>query len=129
MSLVAFPATAVAQATHRGDPGGEHDTVRRLVAWRLRLGLTDPQPYRSYGVHHTDPRVTPKAEHRVDFRLSYDRPVKANPECVVAGPIPAALCATDRHAGSRSNIAAAAWLLDAWLPATGEARSELPFFL
>ena len=128
MSVVAFPATRVAQITHVGEPAGEHDTVRRLVAWKLRLGLTDSRCYRSYGVHFTDPRVTRPAEHRVDFCLSYDGPVEANPEGVVAGLIPAARCATSRHVGSRSDIAVAAWLHDVWLPASGEGRSDLPIF-
>lgn len=125
---MAFPATRVAQLTHRGEPGREHETVRRLVAWKLRCALTDPQRHRSYGVHHTDPRVTPPAAHRVDFCLSYDGLIEPNPEGVVAGLIPAARCAIARHVGPRSNIAVAAWLHDVWLPSSREARSALPIF-
>lgn len=98
------------------------------MAWKLRLGLRDPERHRSFGVHHADPRVTPPDDYRVDFCLTFDGPVEPNPEGIVGGLIPAARCARARHHGSRSHIAVAAWLHDTWLPASGLGRSVLPVF-
>jgi len=70
--IVEFPATKVAAIEHRGSPEREHDTAKILIAWKLSQRLLDPVRFRSYGVHYTDPRTTPAAEHRVDICLSID---------------------------------------------------------
>lgn len=126
--FVDFPETRVAMITHRGPPEQEHETARRLIAWRIEHQLRDPPRHRSYGVHYTDPRTTPPAEHRVDFCLSTDDPVEPNPFGIVAGVIPACRCAVVRHLGSRRWITPAAWLVEEWLPGSGECLGEFPIF-
>jgi AraC family transcriptional regulator len=125
--IVDFPETRVAAVEHRGDPALEHDTARRLIAWRIAHRLP-PERHATYGVHHTDPRTTPPAEHRVDFCVAYEGEVAANPEGVVAKVIPGGRCAVVRHHGSRANVTAAAALVDHWLPASGERAGEFPPF-
>ena len=125
VKLVQFPETKVAALEHRGPPELEHVTARRLVEWRLQNRLP-PERHRSYGVHYTDPRTTPPADHRVDFCISVDRDVPPNPQGVVTKVIPASRCAVARHLGSRAHVAAAAYLFEVWLPASGETLRDCP---
>ncbi len=122
--IVAFPETRVAIVEHRGPPALEHDTVRKLVAWKLAHRLLDPCKHRSYGVHHTDPRSTPPSEHRVDFCLSIDDDQELGADDrngIHIGVLPRLLrCACARDIGSRADNKAAAFLRDAWLPGSGE---------
>ena len=46
VQLVRFPETRVAAIEHLGLPSLEHDTVRKLLAWKLERGLRDPMKYR-----------------------------------------------------------------------------------
>ena len=93
VKIVLFPETKVAAIEHRGAPALEHDTVRKLIAWKLEHRLLDPAKYRSYGVHYTDPRTTPPEQHRADFCLSFDEEVGANPYGITSKVIPARRCA------------------------------------
>lgn len=121
VEIVQFPATQVAMLVHSGHPSNEHDTVRKLVAWKLRQGLKDPRRNRHYGLHHLDP-----APYQVDFCLSIEGPVAANEEGIVEARIPAQRCARARDLGSRTNNQAAPFLLREWLPASGERASGAP---
>jgi AraC family transcriptional regulator len=119
--IVDFPETRVAAVEHRGDPALEHETARRLVAWRIANRLP-PDRHATYGVHYTDPWTTPAAEHRVDFCVATDREVVPNAEGVVSRVIVGGRCAVARHLGSRDDVTAAAYLRDVWLPQSGETR-------
>jgi len=125
--IVEFPETRVAALEHRGPPQLEHETARRLIAWRLRYEL-DRERHASYGVHYTDPYNTPPADHRVDFCIAVDFEVPPNPEGVVNKVIPACRCAVARHLGSREHNAAAEYLYRVWLPASGEVPGDFPIF-
>jgi hypothetical protein len=59
VQIVMFPETRVAAIEHHGPPALEHNTVQKLIAWKIENRLLDLLEYRSYGVHHTDPRTTP----------------------------------------------------------------------
>ncbi len=63
VQIVIFPETKVAVLEHRGPPEREHETAQRLIEWRLQNRLPRDR-HRSYGVHYTDPRTTPPADHR-----------------------------------------------------------------
>jgi AraC family transcriptional regulator len=124
--IVTFPETKVATVSHVGSPSQEHDTARRLIAWKLELRLLDLAIHRSYGLHYTNPRTIAPTEHRVDFCLSYDGCIDANPYGVVAGIIPSMRCAMARDVGSRLDNQAARYLFDEWLPRSGEEMAALP---
>jgi AraC family transcriptional regulator len=124
--IVTFPETRVAAIRHQGPPWQEHETVRKLVAWKLKLGLTDPLRYRSYGLHYTDPRTIDPGTHRVDFGLSYDGPIEANQVGVFAMVIAPMRCALARDIGSRLDNKAARYLYDEWLPRSGQKMSAQP---
>lgn len=129
VKIITFPETRVAAVEHRGPPSLEYDSSRKLIAWKLKNGLLDQSLYRSYGVHYTDPRTTPPAEHRVDFCLSVYREVTPNEFGVVNKVIPRCRCAVARHLGSRTHNAAAAYLYEQWLPRSGEmADNSFPIF-
>ena len=126
VDIVLFPETRVAGISHVGSPAQEHDTARKLIAWKIENRLLDPARYRSYGLHYTDPRTIAPGEHRVDFCLSYDAPVAANAHGIVEMLIPAMRCARARDIGSRLDNQAARYLYDVWLPASGEQLSGQP---
>lgn len=124
--IVTFPETRVASVSHVGSPLLEHDTARKLIAWKREHHLIDQATHRSYGLHHTNPGTVNSAEHRVDFCLSYDGPIDPNPYGVVAGIIPTMRCALARDVGSRLNNQAAWYLFEQWLPRSGEQMAALP---
>jgi AraC family transcriptional regulator len=126
VSIVTFPETKVAGISHVGSPALEHETARKLIAWKLEHRLLDQSRYRSYGLHYTDPRTVDPAQHRVDFCLSYDGPIEPNPLGIVEMTIPAMRCALARDVGSRLNNKAARYLYDEWLPRSGEQIAAKP---
>lgn len=128
VEIVFFPATKIATIEHRGPPELEHETLRKLIAWRIRNGYLDPARYRSYGIHYTDPFNTPPAEHRVDFGLSVDHDIEQNAEGIVVKAIPPLRCARARDIGSRFNNQAAPFLYHVWLPQSGETPGAFPTF-
>jgi AraC family transcriptional regulator len=128
--IIEFPATRVAAVEHRGAPALEHETARRLIAWRIANRLP-PDRYATYGVHYTDPRTTPPVEHRVDFCVALGSAgfeIAPNAQGVVAKTIPRTRCAVARHRGSRHDVIAAAYLVEVWLPASGERIGDFPIF-
>lgn len=126
VEIVIFPETRVAAVEHLGSPALEHETVKKLIAWKLENRLLDPLKYRSYGIHHTDPRNTPPSKHRADFCLSFATDVGANPYGIVSKVIPLLRCARARDIGSRSTNKAAVFLYEAWLPQSGESSGDFP---
>lgn len=126
VDIVLFPETRVAGISHVGSPALEHDTARKLIAWKIENRLLDQARYRSYGLHYTDPRTIAPGEHRVDFCLSYEGPVAPNAHGIVEMLIPAMRCARARDIGSRLDNQAARYLYDVWLPASGEQLSGQP---
>lgn len=125
VQIVVFPETRVAVVEHRGSPQLEHETARRLIAWRVRNQL-DRERHRSYGIHYTDPYTTSPADHRVDFCVSVDFDVAPNAEGVINKVIPRSRCAFARHRGSRAHNAAAVYLYREWLPRSGESLGDFP---
>jgi AraC family transcriptional regulator len=125
VSIVTFPETKVAAIRHRGHPAQEHDTARKLVAWKLEHKLLDQARYRMYGLHYTDPRTDPM-NYQVDFCLSFDGSIEPNNFGVGEMTIPAMRCALARDIGSRLDNKAARYLSDVWLPASGEQLAGLP---
>lgn len=128
VQIVEFPRTRVAAIEHFGPPELEHETVHKLIAWKLEKRLLDPLKYRSYGVHYTDHRTTPAFEHHVDFCLSVEEDVGPNPFGITNKVIPACRCAYARDIGSRFNNKAAVYLPETWLPQSGEALGDFPMF-
>jgi AraC family transcriptional regulator len=126
--IVVFPETNVAAIEHFGSPALEHDTVRKLIAWKLEQRLLDPLKYRSYGIHYTDPDPTRPSDHHVDFCLSVESAVGPNPFGIINKVIPRNRCALARDIGSRYNNKAAVYLYETWLPQSGELLGNFPIF-
>jgi AraC family transcriptional regulator len=125
VKIVDFPETRVACLAHTGPAAQEHDTVRKLVAWKLENRLTDPSRHRHYGLHYSSPQGD-SSYRRVDFCLSIDREVGANALGIVERTIPALRCALARDVGSRLDNQAARYLYEGWLPASGETAADFP---
>ncbi|HXC60875.1 MAG TPA: GyrI-like domain-containing protein [Steroidobacteraceae bacterium] len=126
VTIVTFPETKVAGISHVGPPALEHETARKLIAWKIERRLLDQARHRSYGLHYTDPRTVDPAAHRVDMCLSYEDPVEPNAQGIVPMLIPAMRCALARDVGSRLDNKAAQYLYDEWLPRSGEQKADLP---
>lgn len=126
VKIVTFPETKVAMIRHVGPPSTEHNTVRKLIEWKIRNRLLDQDKYRSYGLHHTDPRSVAPPEHRVDFCLSFEGTVPENDLGIIEGYIPATRCALARDIGSRADNKAVRHLVEEWLPTSGEALGSYP---
>jgi AraC family transcriptional regulator len=126
VKIVRFPETRVAAISHVGPPSQEHDTVRKLVAWKLAHRLVDPVLNRTYGLHYTDHRAVAPANHRVDFCLSHDGDIEPNEYGIFESIIPAQKCALARDVGSRLDNKAAQYLYDQWLPRSGEEMATQP---
>src|ERR1700722_18900107 len=122
VQIVVFPETNVAAIEHFGSPALEHDTARKLIAWKLEQRLVDPVKHRSYGVHFTDPRTTPPSDHHVDFCVSIETAVGPNSVGIINKTIPRNRCALARDIGSRYHNKAAIFLFENWLPRSGEQR-------
>ena len=120
--------TKVAAIEHFGSPAIEHNTARKLIAWKLEQRLLDPLKNRSYGVHYTDPRTTRPSDHHVDFCLSIESAVEPNSFGVVSKMIPRSRCALARDIGSRYDNKAAVYLYENWLPHSGEHPGDFPMF-
>jgi len=127
VEIVNFPHTPVALLAHRGPESQVYETSRRFIDWRRQVGLP-PSRGRTYGLHYQDPFQVLPEDYRMDLCVSYDKPVAPNPQGVVSGTIPAGRCARLRHLGSRDYIPGADWLYREWLPASGEALRDFPFF-
>lgn len=125
--IVEFPETLVAVLEHHGPPELEHETARRFVEWRIANRLSRDR-HQTYGIHYTDPRITPPAAHRMDICVSVLEPIASNPQGVVNKVIPAGRCAVARHLGSRNHVGAAVYLSEVWLPASGERLGTFPMF-
>ncbi len=126
VEIVTFPETKVAVIELRGSPALEHETVKKLIAWKIANGLTDQSRYRSYGLHYIESADTPTDEHRVDFCLSIEMDVDPNPYGIVTRVIPAMRCVWARDIGSRYDNKAARFLFENWLPTSGESPSGFP---
>jgi AraC family transcriptional regulator len=128
VQIIVFPETTVAVIEHLGPPSSEHNTARKLIAWKLEHKLLDPAKYRSYGIHYTDPRKAPPSSHRVDFCLSFEGEVGPNDFGIVRKIIPKCRCAVARDVGSRYDNQAAPYLVETWLPQSGETLGDFPIF-
>lgn len=126
VTIVTFPETRVAAIRHRGSPSREHETARKLIAWKIEHKLLDPLRHRTYGLHYTDPRAVEPMDHQVDFCLSFDGTVEPNAHGITQMTIPAMRCALARDIGSRLDNKAAQYLYDVWLPTSGERLADMP---
>ena len=123
--IVDFPETKLAALEHRGPPGLEYQTSRRFVEWRIANRLS-PERHRTYGLHYDDSRSTPPADHRMDICVSVEHDIEPNPQGVVMKVIHGGRYAVARHIGQREDNAAAHYLYDVWLPASGEMLRDDP---
>jgi len=125
--IVNFPATKVAVLEHRGPPDTEHESVQKLIKWRIenKIPLATHQ---SYGVHFDDPSSTPPEKYRVDLCISVETDTPENKYGVINKIIPSGRCALVRHIGSRDNVSPARLLYQEWLPSSGEILRDFPIF-
>lgn len=127
VKIVDFPETKVAVIEHRDSPATEHESAKKLIAWRIENRLP-PSKHQSYGVHYDDPVTTPPEKYRVDFCVSVEDEISNNKYGVVNKVIPSGKCAVARHFGSRDNVTAAVYLYKEWLPKSGEKLRDFPIF-
>jgi len=81
VQIVVFPETKVAAIEHFESPEREHNTARKLIAWKVER------------VHDTDPRTAKPSDHPVDFCLSFEQEMAPNSFGIVNKLIPRNRCA------------------------------------
>ena len=131
VSIVDFPATAIAVLEHRGAPALVYDTVQRFIDWRKTTGLSPVNSSRHFGIAYDDPATTFPEQFRFDLGGSVTAPVPENAWGVVNKSIPAGRCAVVRHLGSRDgdNLGRSIYpLYREWLPSSGEELRDFPLF-
>lgn len=126
VKIVTFPETKVAVLNHTGPAHEEHNSVLKLVKWKLENQLLDQSKHRHYGLHYTDSRKVNPNEHRVKFCLSIYDTVEKNNYGIYEKIIPSTRCALARNIGSRSNNQAARFLYETWLPKSDEVMADFP---
>jgi len=128
VKIVEVPATPVAVMQHRGDPATIGTTVQRFIAWRKANGLS-PKNSATYTIFHSDPRITPAAESRIDLCVATDRAPGTSEQGVEAGLIPSGRCAVLRVVGGSDDLEMPAlYLYRDWLPESGEELRDFPIY-
>ena len=127
VKVVEFAETKVAVLEHHGSPSLEHESIKKLISWRIENKLSLDK-HKNYGVHFNNPTTTAHEKYRVDLCISVEKEVPKNPQGVINKIIPAGRCAVARHLGSRKNVTAAAYLYETWLPQSGESLRDFPVF-
>ena len=120
VDIVLFPFTKIAVVEYFGPIDAEYKAVSQLISWRKEVGFLNSQNHQSYGIHYTDPAQVAPGLHRVDFGISVDSIVDVNRYGVINKSIPMLRCAMARDIGSRGNNQAIIYLLETWLPKSGE---------
>lgn len=128
VEIVIFPITHVAVIEHFGAVSLEYHAMNQLIAWRKENKLFDPLKHQCYGIHYTDPSITPEHLHHVDFGISVEEPVLPNRFGIINKIIPELRCAKATDIGSRNNNQAIVYLLNQWLPQSSEQLSNFPPF-
>ncbi|MCX8640263.1 GyrI-like domain-containing protein [Gilliamella sp. B3172] len=126
VEIVQFPATQLAVIEHYGSPLLENNTLNKFIKWRQENNFLDSQKHQSYGIHYTNPNTTPLNEHHVDFAISINCTIPPNDYGIINKTIPALRCAKARDIGSRENNQAIIYLLQTWLPQSGERIGNFP---
>jgi len=126
VKIVNFPQTRVAALEHHGHPALEHESIKKLIAWRLENNIKPSPAHRNYGVHFNNPHTVNPIDYRVDLCISVDEPIATNSYGVINKVIPALRCAHLRHYGARENITAAQYLCEEWLATSGEQLGDFP---
>lgn len=127
VKIVNFPETKVVVLEHRGSPALEHESAKKLIAWRIENQLPSDK-HKIYAVHYDNPATTHPEEYRVDFCVSVEHEIPPNPQGVINKVIPSGRCAVARHIGSRENVTAVAYLYEFWLSNNGEKLRNYPAF-
>jgi AraC family transcriptional regulator len=127
VKIMNFPETKVAVIKHRGSPETKHESIKKMVAWRIESKLPLDK-HQVYGVHYDDPSTTPPEKYRMDLCISVESNVAENIYGVINKSIPSGKCAVARHIGSRENVVAATYLYREWLPKSGEKLRDFPVF-
>lgn len=123
--IVTLPPVRVAVLSHRGDPAGLEESIRRFVDWRRRTGLV-PRVSRTLNVLYGDPATTSPGDFRLDLAAALDRPgTPALAPGMALATLPGGRCALLRHVGPEVALGAAIdWLCRTWLPASGHRMDE-----
>ena len=128
VEIVTFPETKIAVVEHHGSTINEHESIKRLVTWRIENKLPPSELHRSYGIHYNDPGIVQPSEYRVDLCVSVEHEVAENSFGVLNKVIPVLKCAKARHHGSRNHVTVAQYLYEQWLPNSGHKLAEFPVF-
>lgn len=128
VELVRFPEISLAILEHKGAAHLLGNSIRRFIEWRKENRLP-PTISRTFNLVYADSETTPDEEYQFDLAAEYHQPVDSNPQGVIAGKIPAGLCARICHQGSDVGLAARVnYLYREWLLESGYESGDFPLF-
>ena len=129
VEIVNFAETNVALLEHLGSPDNVLETAGKFIAWRKESGLSPVKTSRTFGIPHSDPKLTEPEKFRWDVCGSIEGEVPPNDYGVKNGVIPGGRCAVIRHQGSLDTIDESIYYIYRdWLPQSGEELRDYPCF-
>lgn len=126
VEIVTFEQTKIAVIEHCGPPESEHESVKKLIAWRIENKLPLSSKHKVYGLHFNDPHKVAASEYRVDHCISVDQAITENSYGVINKEIPTLRCAKTTHYGSRLNNKTARDLYEQWFLSSNEELAGFP---
>lgn len=129
VTVVERDAVRIGLLLHRGDPLELPHSLSRFIAWRRSVGLP-PARSATYNLLYDDPEQVAPADYRFGLAAAVPTAVEPNPFGVVEALIEGGRWARLRHVGSDDALGARLrWLLQQWLPQSGERLREAPILL
>lgn len=129
VSVVERDAVRVGLLLHRGDPLELPHSLARFIAWRRSVGLP-PSRSATYNLLYDDPEQVAPGDYRFGLAAAVQAAVEPNEFDVAEALIEGGRWARLGHVGSDEALGARLrWMLQHWLPASGESLRDGPILL
>jgi AraC family transcriptional regulator len=135
VEIVRFPEVQIAYMEHQGPVTELGLTISKMIAFRKANGFSPSKGHRTYALFYPPSQTTVRQnsglppEQRVDLAFSVDSAVSDKSAGVEPGFIRAGRYARAQHQGPRENIPMVEWLIETWLPNSGEEHTGGPVIL
>jgi AraC family transcriptional regulator len=135
VEIVRFPEVQIAYMEHQGPLSELGLTISKMIAFRKANGFSPSKGHRTYALFYPPnqsilgqkPGQPP--EQRVELAFSVDSAVNDKSAGVKPGLFRAGRYARAQYQGPRENIPMIEWLIETWLPNSGEEPTGGPVIL
>ena len=135
VEIVRFPEVKIAYMEHQGLVTALGLTISKMIAFRKANGFSPSKGHRTYALFYPPNQSTTHLnlgqppEQRVDLAFSVETDVSDRGAGVKSGFIRAGRYARTQYQGPRENIPLVEWLIETWLPNSGEEHTGGPVIL